>query len=291
MKPPIDSTVQFLLGLHLKKLEEVFDADVFTYNGAILNGNVQFVLKLIEELANSPEKKDRLLIVLTTGGGSASAVERMVNIVRNFYTEVDFIIPDYAYSAGTIFCMSGDKIYMDYYSVLGPIDPQVQNKEGKLVAALGYLDKVNELLEKAKNGTLTDAEFLILREMDLAELREYEQAKQLTIALLEKWLVKYKFKNWTVHETNPGLVGQAVTEEEKAERAKEIADKLSDNNLWKSHSRPINIETLEKELRLQIEDYSKDLAITQAIRQYYELVSDYMASKNFPTFVQTREFV
>lgn len=59
-------------------------------------------------------------------------------------------MPDYAYSAGTIFCMSGDSIHMDYYSVLGPIDPQVQNKEGKLVTALGYLDKVKELVEKAK---------------------------------------------------------------------------------------------------------------------------------------------
>ena len=37
------------------------------------------------------------------------------------------------------------------YSSLGPIDPQVQNRDGKLVAVLGYLDKINELLEKAVN--------------------------------------------------------------------------------------------------------------------------------------------
>ena len=116
-----------------------------------------------------------------TGGGSAIAVERYVNILRKHYTEVNFIVPDYAYSAGTIFCMSGDYIYMDYFSVLGPIDPQIQNKEGKFVAALGYLDKINELIEKAKNNDLTQAEFLILKDFDLAELRGYEQAKELTI--------------------------------------------------------------------------------------------------------------
>ena len=44
-----------------------------------------------------------------------------------------------------------DNIYMNYYSTLGPIDPQVPNKEGHLVAALGYLDKINELLEKARH--------------------------------------------------------------------------------------------------------------------------------------------
>lgn len=46
-------------------------------------------------------------------------------------------MPNFAYSAGTIFCMSGDNIYMNYYSALGPVDPQVQNRDGKLVAALG----------------------------------------------------------------------------------------------------------------------------------------------------------
>ncbi|WP_205749473.1 SDH family Clp fold serine proteinase [Aquirufa rosea] len=93
---------------------------------------------------------------------------------------VDFIIPNYAYSAGTIFCMSGDNIFMDYFSVLGPIDPQVQNKEGKWVAALGYLDKVHEAIEKSSRGVLTDAEYLMIKDLDLAELRSYEQAKDLT---------------------------------------------------------------------------------------------------------------
>ena len=53
--------------------------------------------------------------------------------------------------------MSGDEIWMDYFSVLGPIDPQVKNKEGKFVPALGYLDKVNSLIDKARNGSLTIA--------------------------------------------------------------------------------------------------------------------------------------
>ena len=44
--------------------------------------------------------------------------ERMVNIIRHFYEEVVFIVPDVALSAGTIFVMSGDEIMMDYYSCL-----------------------------------------------------------------------------------------------------------------------------------------------------------------------------
>lgn len=187
--------------------------------------------------------------------------------------------------------MSGDNILMDYFSVLGPIDPQVQNKEGKWVAALGYLDKVKELLDKAANNKLSEAEFLILKDIDLAELRGYEQARELSVDLLQKWLVKFKFKNWTTHRTNPDLVGQNVTQEQREAKAKKIADDLSDNTIWKSHSRPINIDTLINQLRLEIDDYSNNNVLRPKIRDYYELLSDYVSRNNVPIFVHTRKFI
>jgi membrane-bound ClpP family serine protease len=214
-----------------------------------------------------------------------------VNIIRKHYKEVNFIVPDYAYSAGTIFCMSGDDIYMDYHSVLGPIDPMIRNKDGKWVAALGYLDKVNEMLEKANKNELTQVEFLILKDIDLAELREYEQARDLTTDLLKRWLVKYKFKNWIFHATNPSLKGQQVTIKQKEDRAEEIANKLSNNNIWKSHSRPINIDMLEKELKLKIEDYSNKDTLRNIIRSYYDLLSDYVNKNNYPIFIHTRKYI
>ena len=223
--------------------------------------------------------------MLTTTGGSATAVERYVNIIRKHYSKVIFIVPDYAYSAGTIFCMSGDEIWMDYFSVLGPIDPQVQNKEGKYVPALGYLDKINEMIEKCKNGTITNPEFLILKDFDLAELRHYEQAKELTISLLKKWLVKYKFKNWNKHKD-----GNDVTQEEKEARAEQIADALGDNNQWKTHARPINIEELE-ELKLKIEDYSDHEEEREVIRKYYNQIRDYTSNYKLTLFIHTRKFI
>lgn len=289
MKPALDDKIHKLLNEKIIDLEAHFDADILTYFGPF-EGGENFFLKVVEEIGTDPNKKGKIFIVLTTGGGSAGVVERFVNILRNHYDEVNFIVPDYAYSAGTIFCMSGDSIHMDYFSVLGPIDPQIQNKEGKLVAALGYLDKINELLEKAKKNTLTQAEFMILKDFDLAELRGYEQAKDLTIDLLEKWLVKFKFKNWNTHRTNPAKLNQPVTDDEKIARAKVIADHLSNNNKWKSHGRPINIEAL-RELKLEIDDYSNNDARRTLIRDYYELVSDYVMSRGFRNFVHTRKFI
>ena len=210
MESQLENNLKSLLNSKLEALEQYLNADVLVYYGPIGNLNENVFLKIVEELVQSDKHHDTLYIILTTTGGSAITVERYVNIIRYHYSEVNFIVPDYAYSAGTIFCMSGDNIYMDYFSVLGPIDPQVQNKEGKWVAALGYLDKVNEYIEKAKNGNLTNVEFSILKDFDLAELRSFEQARDLTIDLLKKWLVKYKFKNWTKHHDDSD-----VTLEEK----------------------------------------------------------------------------
>lgn len=285
MENLVDKALKEMISNALLELEDIANSDVLCYSGPIVDGNENVFLDIIEELADSPDKRDSLMVVLTTTGGSAMAVERYVNIIRKHYEKVSFVVPDYAYSAGTIFCMSGDEIWMDYFSVLGPIDPQVKNKEGKFVPALGYLDKVNSLIDKARNGSLTNAEFLILKDFDLAELRAYEQAKELTVTLLKKWLVKYKFKNWDKHKN-----GNSVTMAEKEKRAEEIADKLGDNNIWKSHARPICIEELEN-LKLKIEDYSDKETLRKVIRRYYNLSKDMINKYGLNIFIQTRNYL
>jgi hypothetical protein len=276
------STLKRIITDKLIDLEQHLHGDVLSYYGVINDNIVSDFLRIVESLADD-NKKDKLFVILTTGGGSATAVERFVHIIRKHYLEVVFIVPDYAYSAGTIFCMSGDDIYMDYHSVLGPIDPQVINKEGKWVPALGYLDKVNELIDKASADTLSNAEFLILKDFDLAELKGYEQAKELTITLLKDWLVKYKFKNWNNHKDST-----IVSNAEKVARAEEIATSLSNNQKWKSHGRPIHIDVLE-DLKLNIHDYSDEKETRDKIIAYHRLLANYLIETNINIFINTRK--
>ena len=285
MKSPIDDTLKQLLQTKLIALEQFLDADVLVYYGNLAPVSANLFAKLIEDLKADATKRDKLYIILTTLGGSAEIVERYVNILRYHYKEVNFIVPDYAYSAGTIFCMSGDSILMDYISVLGPIDPQVPNKDNKYVAALGYLDKINEFIAKAANNALTKAELIWLKDLDLGEIRSFEQARDLTTDLLQKWLVKYKFKNWTHHRNNT-----CVTEEEKRQRAIEIAQELSDNNKWKSHGKGISIAELS-DLKLKIEDYSKEDDLRVLIRDYYNTMDEYVRMKSISLFIQNRVFL
>lgn len=238
----------------------------------------------IEELKKDTDfERDRLTVILNTPGGSVETVEKMVNVIRHHYEELYFIVPDSAMSAGTIFCMAGDKIYMDYSSSLGPIDPQVFNGN-KWMPALGYLDKVEELVTKSQKGTLTEAEFLILRELDLAELRSYEMARKLTESLLKEWLVKFKFKNWNAHSST----GKEVTIKEKERRAEEIAKLLGDNSIWHSHGRSIGIRRLQDELKLEIDDYSDKPDLSEKIRSYNDLICEYIRRHDAKIFLHSR---
>lgn len=285
MKSPIDDTLRLMLQAKLEALELYLNADVFVYYGSLAPVSANMFAKLVEDLKADAVKRDKLYVILTTLGGSAEIVERYVNILRHHYSEVNFIVPDYAYSAGTIFCMSGDSILMDYISVLGPIDPQVPNKDNRYVAALGYLDKINEFIDKAANGTLTKAELIWLKELDLGEIRSFEQARDLTTDLLTKWLVNYKFKNWTQHHN-----GTEVTQDDKKERAAEIAKELSDNKKWKSHGKGISIAEL-RALKLKIEDYGEDERLRSLIRDYYNAMDEYVRMKNINLFIQNRVFL
>ncbi len=284
-----DRTVQRLLDERLRRLEKHFDADVVFLYAPLTPFLEKHYRDLLEDLCKPKRVHARLVIILNSPGGIAETVEKLVEITRKHYDEVYFVVPDYAMSAGTIFCMSGEKIYMDYSSSLGPIDPQVDNGQ-TLVPALGYLDKVEELIEKARKNTLTAAEFAILQNQDLATLKAYEQAKELTIDLLKKWLVAYKFKTWTQHRTDQNKLGQPVTLLEKENRATEIANILSSNKQWHSHNRYISSETLRGEVRLEIDDYSGDKKLQPLIRSYNDIITEYIRRGEMRVFLHSRKF-
>jgi hypothetical protein len=283
----LDKHVKDLLNERIVALEKYFDGDCIFYYGPIFPSLEKRFRQFIELLQEDGNNRKRLIVFLNTPGGSAETAEKMVELIRYHYSEVYFVIPDEAMSAGTIFCLSGNKIYMDYSSSLGPIDPQVFNGKD-WVPALGYLDQVEKMIEKSANNQLTEAEFIILQNQDLAMLSQFEQAKNLTITLVKKWLVEYKFKDWSTHRTNPDKKDQNVTLEEKGERAEEIANILSDNKIWHSHGRKISVSTLTNVLKLKIEDYSENKILRSMVRSYNDFLIDYINRHDTIFFLHSR---
>jgi len=260
----------------IKEIEQKFSADVISFTGPLIFGVDDIIRTAVENKKSEEPKKDKLVMILTTLGGYIEVVHRIVDLLRKHYNLVDFVIPNYAYSAGTVLAMSGDAIYMDYYSRLGPIDPQVENQAGRMVPALGYLEKYKELIEKAQHGKISTAEVqLLIQGFDQAELHQYEQARELSIALLKEWLVKYKFKNWKTTQTRK----RRVTRQMKTLRAKQIASRLSDTKKWHTHGYGISKDVLINDLNLLVDDFGTDKDLAIRIRGYHELISDYMSKR------------
>jgi len=268
----------------VRALEQALDSDVLCFVGNIIGGVDDIVRNVIEEKRRTSQNRRKLTVVLTTVGGYIEVVQRIVDTFRHHYKVVDFIVPNYAFSAGTVLVMSGDAIHMDYYSRLGPIDPQCESTRGRMVPALGYLIQWERLLDKARDGTITLPEVqLMLQGFDQAELYQYEQARELSISLLEEWLVKYKFKNWKRTATRQ----IPVTSTMRKKRASEIAKELSNTERWHVHGYGISMEILRRYLNLLIDDFGQDLVLTGQIKGCYSLLEDYMAKMRHQGVIHT----
>ena len=271
---------QFLeqeLDNRLERLEERFRGHAVTYNGPLIDGVDALFRAALEKRYSKGPKKRNLVVILTTTGGDIEVVRRIVDVMRRYYPRVDFIIPDHAFSAGTVLVLSGDNIYMDYYSRLGPIDPQTQSTDGSLKPALGYVARYNELIDKANAGTISSAELIILlRSFDQADLYQFEQFASQSVAMVEEWLTKYKLKHWKYTETR----GLPVTNKMRKEVANGIAEQLNNSKLWQSHGHGISRTVLERKLKLKIEDFGADDELDKMVREYYTLFEDYMIKRD-----------
>ena len=109
-------------------------------------------------------------------------------------------------------------------------------------------------------------------------------AAKLSVSLIEDWLTKYKFKDWSKD-------GKKVSLSQKKKRAKEIAEKLNDHEKWYTHGNSIHKDILEKDIDLKIDDYSTEEGLKEAVWEYFWSMLEYVSKHRFPSFVQSREFI
>ena len=235
------------------------------------------------------DEKSKLIVMLETSGGTIEVTERIARVFRHHYDIVEFIVPNHAYSAGTVLVMSGDEIHMDYYSVLGPIDPQIEAGDGSRVSGVGHLTKFNELcdrINKSPNIPGMHAELaFLLAKFDPAVLSSIEQATEYSKSLVEQWLPKYKFKDWEITDSS----NEPVTDAMLQKRARTIADTLGNTDRWHSHGRGISREELvSEEIKLKICDFGDDEQKAVAIREYYNSLKRYMLKTGSHAIIHTQ---
>jgi hypothetical protein len=190
----------------------------------------------------------KITVFLETPGGSGDAAEEIANFLHQKFEHVSFVIAGEAKSAGTILALSGHEILMTKTGSLGPIDAQVRIGRSP-VSAYDYIKWVNDKRAEAKKtGELNPFDATMIAQISPGELCSVFHALKFAEDLVIEWLPKYKFAEWNVTRTR----GEVVTEQMRVNRAKEIAQKLTNHADWRSHGRSIKIGDLEDAVKLEI---------------------------------------
>jgi len=225
------------------------------------------------EMVNSvPQDVNEVDVVLVTPGGLGNQVNNFVNALRPRFEKVNFILLNMAMSAGTIFIMSGDEIIMSKQSKFGPIDSQIQNKDGRFVPAQSILLALEDIKkrgeQKLKNHMQPDwIDVQLLRTIDLRDIGMAQSASKYSTDMVKDFLVKYKFRSWKKHFST----GNDVTEEEKKKRADDIANLLCNHSLWKSHGHAINRDVAWLTCKLKITHSESIEGLDRAMRRMWAL--------------------
>lgn len=115
-------------------------------------------------------------IILHTPGGIALAATQIAFALKDHPGKKTVMIPHYAMSGGTLIALAADEIIMDPNAVLGPVDPQLGDKQGVYSAA-----SILQVLEK-KNVKNIDDRTLILAE---ESRKAMEQMRRIVRRLIE----------------------------------------------------------------------------------------------------------
>lgn len=217
--------------------------------------------------------------LVVTPGGEGQQVAQFVNHARKRFAFVAFLIPYMAMSAGTIWALSGDEIWMTPQAILGPIDPQVPGRNGQFIPAQALLATIKDIQargdEALRSGRSPDwTDQLLLRNIDAKEIGDVLSQSAYSIGLAKQYLMQYKFNSWLTHSSD----GRLVTDDDKESTAERIAMELCSHDTWKMHSHGISREALTSTLKLRINHTETVPDLHQAISRLWALM--YWAFEN-----------
>lgn len=135
----------------IRLYEAEFDCRLIVMIDAIFSYSVPY----FEELIHDANPEQDLHLLLHSPGGDGEVAIRLVRAAQARCRQLSVIVPDRAKSAGTLLSMGAHRILMGPTSDLGPVDPQLQFKDGNLVSAKNVIAAVEaaELAVKTNPDT------------------------------------------------------------------------------------------------------------------------------------------
>ncbi len=222
--------------------------------------------EMLDKIA--PDQKG-IDIMLASPGGSGQQVHSFVSKMRPRFDDVAFLIPHMAMSAATIWALSGNDLIMDERGFLGPIDPQVPNREGQWVPAQSIFVLIKKIQEEGADSLKQGIQpawtnLQILKNIDAKEIGNAISATNYAVQLASNYLVTYKFRGWMKN-------GAPVSQPDKERVARQIADQLSSHDSWKTHSHGIFRDALVAQCKLKFTPVESIPGLQRALRRLWAL--------------------
>jgi hypothetical protein len=179
-------------------------------DGTMHQNDVSDTYKELRSAGYSKEKKIGNLDILThTYGGDPIAGYRLAQVIRDFSDNVVFLVPEFAYSAGTLLCFAGDEIRLGDYAGISPIDIKISDdSSGRGEVSLANIECFLDFAKKArvtietslmamasKNTSSVESDLLVkLVEQETAiKVGEYFREQELTGIYANELLSNYMF--------------------------------------------------------------------------------------------------
>ncbi len=110
-------------------------------NEGILPKHVEIIENKLKNISGNV-----LYLILYTVGGDIYSAVKIMRILQSKFKEIKVIIPNYAYSSGTIMSLGGDEIYMAVDATLGPLDKPLEHPtDGSEISSLDITQTLTNL--------------------------------------------------------------------------------------------------------------------------------------------------
>ena len=134
----------------IRDYQSAYDCRLVVMSDVIFSRSIP----LLEEALYDASPEEDLHILLSTPGGDGETALRLIRQAQSRCKELTVIVPDQAKSAGTLFALGADRIYMGPTSDLGPVDPQFM-LSGSLAAAKAIIAAVEEAERRVQQNPQT----------------------------------------------------------------------------------------------------------------------------------------
>lgn len=226
----------------IKQIQERLNAPLLSFwtstNGSICSNDTVALRELLETTGSG----QKLYYFVKSDGGNGRTSLRMVNLLREFFTEVIALVPLNAESAATLLVLGADEIHMGSLAFLSAVDTSITHDlspvdkdndrvrvgQNELQRIIGLWNKENQ----AGNKNPYDALFQYIHPLVIGAV---DRASSLSTMLCQE------------------ILSYHMNDEEKMKKISEIL-----NNKYPSHGYPIVLKEASK-IGLNVQKLDKEL--------------------------------